>query len=115
MVHGADDHLASVGKHWSEVAWLPKEFPDPFGRGASVLPWDREDKRHRLNDPRAYDVGLSDDAGGGNPLGFATKVTYAPTQSEVSILDDYIKYTPVNTNDNMARFRFFKMALTVVI
>ena len=41
-------------------------------RGAAVLPWDREDKRHRLNDGRAYDVGLSDDAGAANNLGLAT-------------------------------------------
>jgi hypothetical protein len=36
---------------------------------------------------------LSDDAGGGNPLGFASKVHAAPRQDEVSRLDDYIKYT----------------------
>ena len=53
--------MLQVTKHWSEVAWLPKDYPDPFGRGASVMPWDREDGRHRLNDGRAYDVGLSDD------------------------------------------------------
>ena len=42
---------------------------------------------------RAYDVGLSDDAGGGNPLGFAMKVGHAPVQAEVTRLDDYIKWT----------------------
>ena len=31
-----------------------------------------------LNDARAYDVGLSDDAGGGNPLCLASKVRHAP-------------------------------------
>ena len=46
-----------------------------------------------LNDARAYDVGLSDDAGGGNPLGFASKVRSAPLQDEVTHLDDYIKWT----------------------
>lgn len=93
------DHLARVGKFWSEVAWLPLDYPDPFGRGGSVLPWDRQDGRHRLNDPRAYDVGLSDDAGGGNPLGFATKVAYAPTQKEASTLDDYIQFTLFGIKD----------------
>jgi len=24
--------IAAVGKHWSEVSWLPRDFPDPFGR-----------------------------------------------------------------------------------
>ena len=46
-----------------------------------------------LDDSRAYDVGLSDDAGGGNPLGFAIKVAYAPTQHQVTRLDDYVKWT----------------------
>ena len=49
------------------------------------MPWDRSSCGtskcgHILNDARAYDVGLSDDAGGGNPLGFASKVhTYIHT------------------------------------
>ena len=85
--------VANVGKHWSNVSWLPKDYPDPFGRGAAVLPWDSEDSTIRLNDARAYDVGLSDDAGGGNPLGFATKVGYAPTVFEASRLDEYINLT----------------------
>ena len=38
------------------------------------MPYDRHDRAHVLDDSRAYDVGLSDDAGGGNPLGFAIKV-----------------------------------------
>ena len=45
--------ISRVAMHWSEVAWLPRNSTDPFGRGASVLPWDREDKRHRFNDGRA--------------------------------------------------------------
>ena len=42
--------VAAVAHHWSEVAWLPRDYPDPFGRGACVMPWDREDKRHRFDD-----------------------------------------------------------------
>ena len=38
-------------------------------------------------------MGLSDDAGGGNPLGFAMKVGHAPTALQVSRLDDYIRFT----------------------
>jgi len=57
------------------------------------MPYDRHDRTHVLDDSRAYDVGLSDDAGGGNPLGFAIKVAYAPTQFEVKRLDDYVKWT----------------------
>lgn len=87
------DQVAAVGKHWAEDAWLPRDYPDPFGRSASVMPWDRHDKAWVLDDSRAYDVGLSDDAGGGNPLGFASKVAYAPDQFQVTRLDDYVKWT----------------------
>lgn len=38
----------SYGSHMANVAWLPREFRDPFGRSAAVMPWDREDKEHVL-------------------------------------------------------------------
>ncbi|KAL3907315.1 MAG: hypothetical protein SGPRY_010212 [Prymnesium sp.] len=91
--------LRSLGAHLADVAWLPRDFPDPFGRSAAVMPWDRsiceggKPCGHVLNDARAYDVGLSDDAGGGNPLCLASKVRAAPTQHEVSRLDDFIRWT----------------------
>lgn len=72
--------VASLGAHWANVSWLPREYPDPFGRSAAILPWDREDSVHVLDDSRAYIVGLSDDAGAANHLGFATKVSWAPQQ-----------------------------------
>eukprot|EP00039_Didymoeca_costata_P004368 m.72838 g.72838 ORF g.72838 m.72838 type:complete len:1030 (+) comp12363_c0_seq3:71-3160(+) len=85
--------IDKVGHHWAYTAWLPRDYPDPFGRSASVLPWDREDNMHVMDDARAYDVGLSDDCGGGNPLGFAMKVGFAPKQDEVTRIDDFIKWT----------------------
>jgi hypothetical protein len=60
-------------------------------------------RTHVLNDARAYDVGLSDDAGGGNPLGFASKVKAAPTQLEASRVDDYIKYTLYGVKTDTAK------------
>merc|ERR1712166_996723 len=88
-----DQQIAAVGNHWAHDAWLPRDYPDPFGRSASVMPYDRHDRSWVLDDSRAYDVGLSDDAGGGNPLGFAIKVAYAPEQHEVDRLDEYVKWT----------------------
>ena len=88
-----NEQVASVGRHWSEQAWLPRAYPDPFGRGASVGVWDREDGVHVLDDSRAYIVGLSDDAGAGQALGFSSKVGMAPSASEVARLDEYIDNT----------------------
>ena len=98
--------VESVAKHWSEVAWLPRDYPDPFGRGASVLPWDREDKRHRLNDGRAYDVGLSDDAGAAQNLGLASSQACAPSQTAVDSLDEYVSATLYGIKNDTAQAPF---------
>ena len=91
--------VTALGAHMADTAWLPRDFVDPFGRSASVMPWDRSlcaDGKpcgHVLNDARAYDVGISDDAGGGNPLCLASKVRAAPTQHEADRIDEYIQWT----------------------
>ena len=104
--------VAALGRHLADTAWLPREYPDPFGRGASVMPWDRSRScgaggadvcGHVLNDARAYDVGLSDDAGGGNPLGFASKVRAMPTAHEASRIDEYIQYTLYGVKPGLAK------------
>eukprot|EP00729_Bicosta_minor_P004751 gene4751-35113_t len=66
---------------------------DPFKRGPSMMPWDRELKQHVTDDPRTFVVGLSDDAGAGANVGYASKVRYRPTQVEVDKLNDYIEHT----------------------
>ena len=87
----------------SQVAWLPRDAIDPFGRSASVMAWDREDGRHRFDDGRAYDVGLSDDAGAANNLGLATSQAYAPSHSAVSRLDEYIEHTLYGVKPDTAK------------
>ena len=89
--------ISRLTHHWSEVAWLPADYPDPFGRGASVMPWDREDGRHRFDDGRAYDVGLSDDAGAASNLGLASALAYAPSAAAVARLDSYVALTLYGT------------------
>lgn len=88
-----DSLVASFGEFSANVGWLPADFPDPFGRSASVMPWDREDGVHVLQDGRPFVVGLSDDAGGGATLGLATKVALSPTPLEVERLDEYVNLT----------------------
>ena len=47
--------------------------------------------------------GISDDAGGGNPLGFAMKVGHGlPLQSQVDLLDQYIKWTLYGVKNDTA-------------
>jgi hypothetical protein len=67
--------------------------------------------RHRLNDGRAYDVGLSDDAGGANPLGFATSQAFAPTQDAVDRIDEYIRWTLYGIKNDTAKPPFKSLQL----
>jgi hypothetical protein len=87
------EQVSKISDHYVNDAWLPRDFVDPFGRSASMMPWDRETKTHILNDARAYDAGLSDDAGGGNPLGSGSRLKASPNQELASRVDDYIKWT----------------------
>eukprot|EP00325_Prymnesiales_sp_UTEX-LB-985_P031060 CAMPEP_0174740054 /NCGR_PEP_ID=MMETSP1094-20130205/72619_1 /TAXON_ID=156173 /ORGANISM="Chrysochromulina brevifilum, Strain UTEX LB 985" /LENGTH=739 /DNA_ID=CAMNT_0015943689 /DNA_START=33 /DNA_END=2252 /DNA_ORIENTATION=- len=100
--------VTALGSHFADVAWLPRDYIDPFGRSASVMPWDRSSCGasqcgHVLNDARAYDSGLSDDAGGGNPLGFASKVRASPVAHQVSRVDAYIQWTLYGVKPDTAK------------
>ena len=96
--------VAALGRHWSRDAWLPREYPDPFGRSASVMPWDRERGERVLDDSRAYDVGLSDDAGGAGPLGLAIKACHGEVLAdEVARVDEFIASTLYGVKPDVAR------------
>ncbi|KAK9811264.1 hypothetical protein WJX72_000834 [[Myrmecia] bisecta] len=87
-------HVAKFGNFQASTAWFDmSEGMDPFGRTSSVMPWDREEGKHVLDDPRPYVVGLSDEAGAGANVGLAMKVCYAPDQVQVSCVDQYIQET----------------------
>ena len=86
-------HVSRYGSFAAETAWLPAEADDPFGRQSSLLAWDREDKRHVLQDGRAFVAGLSDDAGGAPALGLAAKSMFAPAAAELERLDEYVAET----------------------
>ena len=46
-------HVATFGDFQARRAYLgPEEGRDPFGRAHSIMPWDREEQRHVLQDPR---------------------------------------------------------------
>ena len=95
-----DVQLARYGRFCSETAWYANTS-DPFGRGNSVLGWNRELKMHigvppeqnGYEDNRIFNNGLSDEAGAGANVGFGAKVSGAPNQAEVAKLDLYITTT----------------------
>ena len=97
---GLRQHVRNYGRFAAETAYLPLDFPDPFARGASIVPWDREDRRHVLQDGRTFAVGLSDDAGGAPHLGLAAKNAYAPDELEISRLEEYVNSTLFGAKSN---------------
>ena len=97
------DHVSRYGSFMSTTAWLPaNDTSDPFGRGASPVAWDREDKVHVMEDARPFAVGLSDDAGGGNALGLAAANMYAPNSYQLARIDEYIHSTLLGKKDPSA-------------
>jgi hypothetical protein len=86
-----DQHIDQYGAYQASTTFYTEE--DAFKRSPSFMPWDRELNRTVLDDPRNYDVGLSDDAGAGANVGFASKMRYRPIQSELETLDTYINST----------------------
>jgi hypothetical protein len=95
-----NEHVKSYGQFQSKTAWY-SNVSDPFGRGNSVFPWNRELNMHigvgpwdnGYEDNRIYNNGLSDEAGAGANVGFAAKVSMAPVADEVAVLDLYITST----------------------
>ena len=97
------DAAAAYGKHLANDAWLPRHYPDPFGRSASAMPYDREDRAIVLDDSRAYDVGLSDDAGAGQTLALATRVAGAANADEAARLSEYAENTLLGVKPDVGR------------
>lgn len=97
------------GSFAASTAWLPRDFPDAFGRSASFMPWDREDGVHVLQDARPFVVGLSDDAGAGYNLGMASKLAAGPHAGQLALLDEYVNATLLGIKTDTAQAPFFSL------
>ena len=95
-----DVHVASYANFNARVAWYANES-DPFGRGSSVLAYNRLLQKHigvgpwdgGYEDNRIFNNGLSDEAGAGAHVGFSSVVGGQPNQEIVSRLDAYVTRT----------------------
>ncbi|EIE25381.1 hypothetical protein COCSUDRAFT_61600 [Coccomyxa subellipsoidea C-169] len=87
-------HVDNFGAFLADWAWLGSEQGvDPFGRTHSVMPWDRDVQTHVMQDPRAFVVGLSDEAGAAANVALAVKARHSPTREQAARLDEYIQRT----------------------
>eukprot|EP00947_MAST-08B_sp_MAST-8B-sp1_P005461 g5461.t1 len=95
-----DQHVLSYGRFMSEVAWYDN-VTDPFGRGHSVLAWNRALKKHigvgpwdnGYEDNRIFNNGLSDEAGAGANVGLAAVAGGTVDPAVAAKLDLYINDT----------------------
>ena len=69
------------------------------------MPYDRELRARVMDDSRAYDVGLSDDAGGGSPLGYSMSIGHGgvPNATQVSRLGQFIHSTLYGVKPDTAK------------
>jgi hypothetical protein len=95
-----DKHVQQYSKFLAETAWYANTS-DPFGRGHSVLAWNRKLKKHigvgpwdnGYEDDRIFNNGLSDEAGAGTHVGLSAVVGGSVQPSHAAKLDLYINDT----------------------
>lgn len=95
-----DQHVQKYGTFLAETAWYGN-VSDPFGRGHSVLAWNRQLKKHigvgewdnGYEDNRIFNNGLSDEAGAGTHVGLGAVAGGAVQPAVVAKLDLYINNT----------------------
>lgn len=93
-------HVHKYGTFLSDTAWY-SNMSDPFGRGHSVLAWNRQLKKHigvgdwdnGYEDNRIFNNGLSDEAGAGTHVGLGAVVGGAVQPAVAAKLDLYINDT----------------------
>ena len=93
-------HVQKYSKFLAETAWYANTS-DPFGRGHSVLAWNRKLKKHigvgpwdnGYEDDRIFNNGLSDEAGAGTHVGLGAVVGGSVQPSDAAKLDLYINDT----------------------
>ncbi len=95
-----NEHVQKYGTFLAETAWYGN-VSDPFGRGHSVLAWNRQLKKHigvgewdnGYEDNRIFNNGLSDEAGAGTHVGLGAVAGGAVQPAVVAKLDLYINNT----------------------
>lgn len=96
VTKAAPSTLANLGKFFTTSAYYTNAT-DPFGRGPSIMTYDRETNKIVDQDPRVWIAGISDEGGTGAYLATAMKQFAQPVAVEVAVLDDFVHDTVVGT------------------
>ncbi|KAF7899294.1 uncharacterized protein EAF01_008507 [Botrytis porri] len=88
----APSAISTLGTFLTTKQWF-SNTSDPFGRGPSVISYDRSVDAQVLQDPRVWIAGLSDEAGAGSWLAATMKQAISPNAAEVTKLEQFITQT----------------------
>lgn len=81
--------VADLGRFLTTRQWFVDPH-DPFGRGPSVMSYDRELDRIVAQDSRVWIAGLGDEGGSGSWLAAAAKQLIQPVRGEVEKLQQFV-------------------------
>ncbi|APA14501.1 hypothetical protein SS1G_06426 [Sclerotinia sclerotiorum 1980 UF-70] len=92
ITQSAPGAISSLGTFLTSNQWL-ESSSDPFGRGPSVISYDRSVNAQVLQDPRVWIAGLSDEAGAGSWLAATMKQAISPNAAEITKLEQFVTKT----------------------
>ncbi|WP_129791065.1 DUF5695 domain-containing protein [Sphingosinicella sp. CPCC 101087] len=88
----AAEAVADMGRFLTTRQWYD-DPADPFGRGPSIMSYDKEAGAIVLQDPRAWIAGLSDEGGAGSWLAAVMKQLGAPDPEELAKIERFVTET----------------------
>ncbi|KAK3676300.1 hypothetical protein LTR78_004051 [Recurvomyces mirabilis] len=90
IAHSSPTVLSELGDFLTNEQWYTNTS-DPFGRGNSVITYDRSTNDYVLQDNRTWIAGVSDEGGAGSFLAAGMKQAVAPAASEVAKLETMVR------------------------
>ncbi|KAK4561857.1 hypothetical protein LTR86_004537 [Recurvomyces mirabilis] len=90
IAHSSPTALSELGNFLTTEQWY-SNTSDPFGRGNSVITYDRSTNDYVLQDNRTWIAGVSDEGGAGSFLAAGMKQSVAPVPSEVAKLEAMVR------------------------
>lgn len=89
VAHSSPSAISELGRFLTTEQWYTNTS-DPFGRGNSVITYDRSVNDYVLQDNRTWIAGLSDEGGAGSFLAAGIKTSVSPTAGEVAKLEIFV-------------------------
>jgi len=89
VAYASPTAVSELGSFLTNEQWYDNTS-DPFGRGNSVITYNRDVNDYVLQDNRTWIAGLSDEGGAGSFLAAAMKQAFSPVAAEVAKLETMV-------------------------